>query len=96
MAFNFHPELFEQKMEAGEALAEADINAFSDYSSIDIEHDAYGLEVDGIISQAIARRVTQVLQKKFPSWRYIETWKDNSIGICVRLTRDQVIRSRGF
>lgn len=41
--FVFHPELFDAKARAQEALADAGINWLADYSSCDLLHEEYGL-----------------------------------------------------
>jgi hypothetical protein len=95
MSFNFHGELLEHKATAAEVLENADLSAFSDYSSIDCDHDNYGLEVEGLASQQKVNQVTQLLRKAFPNWRHINYWEEGN-GFTVRISRDLEKRSRGF
>ncbi len=79
--FAFHPELFESKATAQEALEAAGVTWFVDYSSCDLLHDEYGLEVDGIRSQQIAREVLTILRHTFPEWGQSSIWyKDRRPG----------------
>jgi hypothetical protein len=66
----FHPELFEYRGRALELLEEAGLSWFSDYSSIDLVHEEYGLEVAGIQREADMRRILSALQRGFPHWHH--------------------------
>lgn len=66
----FHPELFEYRGRASELLEEAGLSWFSDYSSIDLVHEEYGLEVAGIQREADVRRILSTLQRGFPHWHH--------------------------
>lgn len=68
--FEFYPELFEHRGRATELLDEGGLTWFTDYSSIDLLHADYGLEVCGIKSQRDARRVAMALQRGFPHWHH--------------------------
>ena len=68
--FPFHPELFGEMSRLLEALAEAGYRWFSDYGSIDLEHEDYGLEVTGIRGIEGALGIADVLLRTFPAWRY--------------------------
>jgi hypothetical protein len=69
-SFVFYPELFEQRSKASDLLDGAGINAFSEYSSIDLLHAEYGLEVCGIHEQSNVEPVAEVMQKAFPHWHF--------------------------
>jgi len=68
--FEFHPELFECRSRASEILAEAGLEWFSDYGSIDLLQEEYGLEVCAIQQDAKVDPIVEVLQKGFPHWHY--------------------------
>jgi hypothetical protein len=66
----FHPQLFEHRATATDALAEHDCCLFQDFASIDILHESHGLEVCGIATEGEARAILRILQRVFPSWRF--------------------------
>lgn len=68
--FQFHPELFEARARAEEALERAGLVRFADYSSIDIEHDIYGLEAGPFKTREEAERGLQVFRGLFPGWKW--------------------------
>jgi hypothetical protein len=68
--FEFHPELFEKRALAIEALSKAGFEWFSDYSAVDLRHDGYGIEVCGIEDKTKALQILSVLQIIFPDWNY--------------------------
>ncbi len=70
--FEFHPELFECRNRASDVLAEAGLVWLSDYGSIDIVHEEYGLEVSGIRQESSINRIAQALQAGFPHWHYFD------------------------
>src|SRR5207244_3855326 len=72
--FAFHPELFEAKAQAQEALDEAGIVWLADYSCCDLLHQEFGLEVEGFHSEHQARRALKVLRRAFPQWRSWAVW----------------------
>ena len=55
--FAFHPELFEHRTLAFERLAAHQFNWFEHFSSIDLLHDIFGLEVCGIAREADATQM---------------------------------------
>jgi hypothetical protein len=69
-SFAFHPELFELRNDVLEMLGDNGFAWLSDFGSIDLLHDAYGLEVCGIVEEADARTIKRLLHKMFASWRY--------------------------
>jgi hypothetical protein len=95
MSFNFHAELFEQKSTAAEVLENAGLSAFTDYTSIDCDHDSYGIEVEGLASVAKVQQVTKLLTKAFPNWKHTSYWEDSS-GFTLRISRDLEKRTKGF
>jgi len=79
---NFHPELFEQRAQALDALNEAGICWLSDFSAIDPDHDREGLSVTGVVNEQTANAVRQILGHLFPCWRYIRFWhKDRGLDV---------------
>jgi hypothetical protein len=68
--FAFHPELFELRERVLEALAECGFAWLSDYGSVDLLHDVYGIEVCGIREEDDVAPITQMLRGLFPDWRY--------------------------
>ena len=68
--FNFHPELFEQRAMAIKALSEHGFNWLEHFSSVDLLHDLFGLEVCGIAQKPLAASILRVLERVFPEWIY--------------------------
>ena len=66
--FAFHPELFEHRTLAFERLATHQFNWFEHFSSIDLLHDIFGLEVCGIAREADAEIILCILEETFPDW----------------------------
>jgi hypothetical protein len=66
----FHPELFECKGKASELLDAAGLVWFSDYSSIDLLHEEFGLEVCGIHEESSVEPIAQAMRLGFPHWHY--------------------------
>lgn len=79
--FEFHPELFEVRNAVLEALADNGFAWLSDFGSVDLQHDVYGLEVTGIRQEADARTIESLLRRMFPGWRYRRTYyEDHNLG----------------
>jgi hypothetical protein len=68
--FRFEPILFAHRAKAMDALGEAGFEWFSHFSSLDILHDVFGLEVCGIDNQELALNLRSVLCQIFPTWKY--------------------------
>jgi hypothetical protein len=68
--FAFHAELFELRNVVLEMLADHGFAWLSDFGSIDLLHDVYGLEVCGIREEADAHAIEGLLRQKFSSWRH--------------------------
>ena len=68
--FSFHPDLFEQRSQAIEALAARDYIWMEHFSSVDLLHDTFGLEVCGIPDEADAHRILSILGREFPEWQH--------------------------
>jgi len=66
----FHGELFNARGKATELLDEAGFAWLSHYSSIDLLHSEYGLEVCGIHEESNVSLVAKVMQVGFPQWHY--------------------------
>tara|TARA_B100001109_G_C18802089_1_gene445389 strand:+ start:545 stop:877 length:333 start_codon:yes stop_codon:yes gene_type:complete len=61
-SFSFSPELFQVRALATEILADNDIVWFVDYKAIDIAHDDYGIEIEGIPTQELAKQISSTLK----------------------------------
>ncbi len=70
MPFRFEPELFDHRTTAMEALAEEGFDWFSDFSSVDLLHDVFGMEVCGIAKEDDALNIESILHRVFPTWKY--------------------------
>jgi hypothetical protein len=79
--FEFHAELFEFRNSVLEALSDNGITWLSEYGSIDLQHDVYGLEVTGIRQETDAEAIEGLLRKIFPDWHYRRTfYEDQNLG----------------
>lgn len=72
--FSFFPELFEQRAAASDLLADAGIEWMTSYSSIDLLHEEYGLEVCGIQHDADLKAISTALCDAFPQWHHSRTF----------------------
>jgi hypothetical protein len=68
--FSFHPELLASRDRAIELLDDAGCAWFTDYSSIDLLHSEYGIEVSGIQKETDVRIIAETLQQGFPHWHH--------------------------
>lgn len=68
--FEFYPALFEDRTRASELLEEAGYTWFADYSSIDLLHEDYGLEICGLHTEGDVKRVAEALRRGFPHWHH--------------------------
>ena len=68
--FIFYPELFDSRNHAIEMLETAGFSCFADYSSIDLLHGEYGLEICGIQNEADVPAIAEALQRAFPHWHH--------------------------
>lgn len=97
--FHFHPELFECRNEALEVLGEAGMQWMADFTSIDVLHDLFGVEVSGIGTEAEARQVLALLQAHFRGWRYgyvlLKDWSSRDAGWKAVVHRDPREQSGG-
>ena len=66
----FHPELFECKGRASEILDSAGFVWFSDYGSIDLLHEEFGLEVCSIHEESDVEPIAKAMRNGFPHWHY--------------------------
>jgi hypothetical protein len=66
----FRPELFECKGKASDFLNAAGFTWFSDYSSIDLLHEEFGLEVCGIQDDSNVEPIAGAMRDGFPHWHY--------------------------
>lgn len=68
--FVFFPELFEERSKASDLLDLGGFAWFSDYSSIDLLHEDYGLEVCGIKDETTVKPIAEAMQSGFPHWHH--------------------------
>ena len=68
--FEFYPELFEHRSRASELLEAAGYTWFSDFSSIDLLHEEYGLEICGVQNEEDVKPIMEALQEGFPHWHH--------------------------
>jgi len=68
--FEFYPELFEYRSRALELLETAGYTWLSDFSSIDLLHDDYGLEICGVQNEKDVKLMMEALQRGFPHWHH--------------------------
>jgi hypothetical protein len=91
-SFEFHAELFDFRNAVLEALAEHGFAWLSDFGSIDMLHDVYGLEVCAIREESDARVIEGLLRGMFPGWRFRRTYYEDhnggEIGWKVVISRD--------
>src|SRR5262245_2608500 len=90
--FEFHAELFDFRNAVLEALADNGFAWLSDFGSIDLLHDVYGLEVCAIREGAAAKSMEALLRRMFPEWRYRRTFYEDhnrgELGWKVVISRD--------
>jgi len=90
--FEFHAELFEFRNAVMEALSENGFTWLSNFGSIDLMQDVYGLEVTGIREEADAEEIAALLRRMFAGWRYRRTFYEDhnlgEIGWKVMISRD--------
>jgi hypothetical protein len=68
--FKFEPALFGHRADAQEALSRSGYDWFAQFSTIDLLHDVFGIEVCGIAKESDAVKIAEVLRRTFPSWKY--------------------------
>lgn len=73
-----HPELFEAWREAIGVLAAHDLLWLRDFRSLEIEHDEYGLTVDGLETEHVALAAFRLLQSSFSAWPYYQVREDRT------------------
>ena len=79
--FEFHAELFDFRNAVLETLSDNGFAWLSDFGSVDLQHDVYGLEVTGIREEADARAIEALLRRMFVGWRYGHTfYEDQNLG----------------
>ena len=79
--FEFHAELFDFRNAVMKALSDNGFVWLSDFGSVDLQHDVFGLEVTGIREEADAREIEALLRRMFPGWRYRRRfYEDKNLG----------------
>ena len=69
-SFVFYPQLFDLRSRASDILDAAGFAWFSHYSSIDLLHQEFGLEVCGIHEESIVEPIATAMRSGFPQWHY--------------------------
>ena len=91
--FEFHGDLFEFRGTVLDALAARGFVWMSDFGSVDLSHDTYGLEVTGIQEEEQVTQIHQLQQKLFPNWRfrrqYYEDRNIGEVGLKVIISRER-------
>ena len=65
----FSPELFEDRNRVLKALDEAGFTWLVDFSSVELLHDVYGIEVRGICDKSNANSMQELIEHLYPDWR---------------------------
>lgn len=90
--FDFHPELFVHRNSALDALSRRGYAWLSDFGSIDVIHDNFGLEVCAIREEEDAETISSLLGTLFPDWHYNRIYYEDEnggeIGWKVIISRD--------
>jgi hypothetical protein len=74
-SFELHPELFSIRNDVLEMLADAGFSWLADFSSVDLLHDVYGVEVCGVRDEDDARTIQKLLRRMFPDWEYSRLYR---------------------
>ena len=69
-----HPELYEAKAKAQDALEASGLLWLRDYACCDVLHEEYGIELEGLADRKTALEALRVLRRTFPTWRYASIW----------------------
>lgn len=75
--FQFHAELFESRETVLHELDAVGVAWLSDFGSVDVLHDLYGLEVCAIREQSVALQILLVMRQLFPDWRHSRIFRDD-------------------
>jgi hypothetical protein len=90
--FRFSAELFEHRNDALEALGDGGFAWMSDFASVDVLHDLYGVEVCGVAERETADAMLALLRSRFPAWKHasviLKDWGKRERGWRVRVHRD--------
>jgi hypothetical protein len=87
----FHPELFDIRAQVIAKLATAGFLGMTDFSSVDLLHEEFGVEVSGILDLESAKKMQLLLCDLLPDWPYTSAhYIDYGIepGWVIEITRD--------
>jgi len=73
-SFEFHPELLEHRTLAMEGLQRHDFHWLEHFSSVDLLHELFGLEVCGIPEKKDAEAIVGILEALFPDWPHSDVY----------------------
>jgi len=90
--FQFHPKLFECKSRASGILDTAGFTWFTDYSSIDLLHEEFGLEICYIQEESNVKPIAESMRAEFPHWHYSHLCK--ALAIRVGSSRSTIFSRR--
>lgn len=93
--FRFHPELFDARTEVLMLLELDGLELFWDFKAVDVNHEDYGLDVEGITSKDVAKKIAKTLRDWFPKWRYLRGRRYRGEW-CVSIWRRKTRYERGF
>lgn len=68
--FQLHSDLFQQRTRVQHELAKHGFEWLTNYRSIDLDHNLYGIEVCGIDVEDDAIEIEQILCELFPEWTH--------------------------
>jgi hypothetical protein len=87
----FHPELFELRNDVLALLQSAGITWLTDYSSVGLVHENFGIEVCGIRDAETVNSILLLLRPRFPDWvwhYWHVNWQSREPGWVVVIQRD--------
>ena len=70
MSFSFHPELLGARATFLQVLNENDLDLFSNFTSVDPDHEDCGLDVEGVKDKSDAIKIHRLFKETFPLWKH--------------------------
>lgn len=78
--FRFHAELLELRSGVLDALAQRGFAWLTDFGSVDVDHEQYGIEVTAIRERCAAVHIQRILREVLPSWKHSSSWYEDQNG----------------
>ena len=72
--FAFHPELFDHRTDALDALSARGFSIFEHFGSVDLDHASFGLEVCEIHEERDAPEILSILRRTFRDWSFYDCY----------------------